>query len=371
VTAMDFTISETQRELAGLTRTILTDHVTTERLRQLADAGVLFDADLWRRLTAAGVVSAALPVTVGGGGLDFLEQCSILIEIGRAVAPVPYLTCVTAAAALAYFGTDEQRQRWAAPAAAGEVVLSAALTEELAESAEQPLTRADRTAAGWRLSGTKALVPFGSVADAFLVPATTEDGAALFVVLPGDEGVVLVPQRITDGDTETTLELAAVEVPDERRLPGADVVHWLVARTTVGLAAYQTGVLERALELTAEYAREREQFGRPIGSFQAVAQRLADAYIDVEAVRLTTWEAAWRIAEPLSCPTEIATAKFWAAEAGHRVAHTAVHVHGGTGIDLDGPTHRYFTAAKRTEFTLGGATAQLRRIGAELATTPA
>ena len=112
-------------------------------------------------------------------------------------------------------------------------------------------------------------------------------------------------------------------------------------------------MLERALELTAAYAREREQFGRPIGSFQAVAQRLADAYIDVEAVRLTMWEAAWRVAERLPAPAEIATAKFWAADAGHRVAHTAVHVHGGTGIDVDAPTHRYFIAAKRNEFTLG------------------
>ncbi len=368
---MDFSLSESQQELAALTRTILTDRVTPERLRALEDAGPLFDRDLWGTLAAAGVVSAALPETVGGGGLDFLEQCSILIEMGRAVAPVPYLSSVFAAAALAYFGTDEQRATWAAPAAAGDLVLTGALTEELGDSAEQPLTRADRTADGWRLDGAKALVPYGSVADAYLVPAATDEGAALFVIRPDDPGVSREDQRITDGDTETTLDLAGVELGEDRRVPGADVVHWLVARTTVGLAAYQTGVLERALELTAAYAREREQFGRPIGSFQAVAQRLADAYIDVEAVRLTMWEAAWRIAEPLPCPTEIATAKFWAADAGHRVAHTAVHVHGGTGIDLDGATHRYFTAAKRTEFTLGGATAQLRRLGAELASTPA
>ncbi len=317
------------------------------------------------------MLSATLPESVDGGGLEYLEQCSVLIEMGRAVAPVPFLWSVFAAGALAYFGTDEQRARWATPAAAGRLVLTCALTEDLADSAEQPLTRAARAEHGWRLTGTKALVPFGSVADAFLVPAATDDGAALFVVLPTDAGVRREEQRIVDGDTVTTLDLDAVELPDNRRVPGADVVHWLVARATVGLAAYQTGVLERALELTAEYAREREQFGRPIGSFQAVAQRLADAYIDVEAVRLTMWEAAWRIAEPLSAAAEIATAKFWAADAGHRVAHTAVHVHGGTGIDLDGATHRYFTAAKRTEFTLGGATAQLLRLGAELAATPA
>ena len=142
---------------------------------------------------------------------------------------------------------------------------------------------------------------------------------------------------------------------------------WLVARATVGLCAMQAGVIERALELTAEYARSREQFGRPIGSFQAVTQRLADAYIDVEAVRLTMWQAAWLLAAGEPADVAVATAKFWAAEAGHRMAHTAVHVHGGLGIDVTYPVHRYFTAAKRDEFALGGATLQLRRIGAVLA----
>jgi 3-oxocholest-4-en-26-oyl-CoA dehydrogenase beta subunit len=368
---MDFELSESQLELAALAREILTDQVTPERLRAAELQGVLFDRPLWDALARAGVISAALPDSVGGGGLDFLEQCSVLVELGRTTAPVPYLTSVLSAAALAYFGTDDQRARWAAPAAVGECVLTAALAEELLDDPENPQTRAERSGDGWRLTGSKAVVPYGSVADAFLVPAATPEGTGLFVVLPEDTGVALEAQRLVDGDTAVTLEFSSVELAGDRLVPGADVVHWLVARATVALCAYQTGVLERALELTAEYARERTQFDRPIGSFQAVAQRLADAYIDVEAVRLTMWEAAWRIAEPLPCPTEIATAKFWAADAGHRVAHTAVHVHGGTGIDMDAPTHRYFTAAKRTEFALGGATAQLRRLGAELAATPA
>ncbi|HKT01702.1 MAG TPA: acyl-CoA dehydrogenase family protein, partial [Rugosimonospora sp.] len=149
---------------------------------------------------------------------------------------------------------------------------------------------------------------------------------------------------------------------------GRDITEWLVAHGTVGLCALQLGVVERALELTSAYARDRVQFGRPIGSFQAVSQRLADGYIDVEAVRLTLWQAAWRLAERLPCATEVDTAKFWAADAGHRIAHTAVHVHGGVGIDLDHPLHRYFVAAKHNELALGGATASLLRIGATLAT---
>nr|WP_239166779.1 acyl-CoA dehydrogenase family protein [Actinoplanes italicus] len=129
---------------------------------------------------------------------------------------------------------------------------------------------------------------------------------------------------------------------------------WIRGRLVIGAAAYQLGVAERALEMTAAYARERVQFERPIGSFQAVSQRLADAWIDVEALRLTVWQAAGRPE-----PAEAATAGFWAAEAGHRVLHTAVHVHGGVGIDMDYPLHRYFLAAEEHEFLIGGATAQL------------
>ena len=146
---------------------------------------------------------------------------------------------------------------------------------------------------------------------------------------------------------------------------------WLTSRRAVGLAAFQLGVLERALALTAEYARTREQFDRPIGSFQAVSQRLADDYIDIKGLRLTLDQASWRLSEGLPADVEVATAAFWAAEAGHRVAHTTVHVHGGVGIDMDHPVHRYFITAKQTEFALGGATAALRIIGRDLADTPA
>jgi len=202
----------------------------------------------------------------------------------------------------------------------------------------------------------------------------------VFLVRPSDAGVTVQPQSLTDGADAGRLVLDGVALEDGRVLgepgSGAEIAAWLVSRGTVGLCATQAGVVERALELTAGYARSREQFGRPIGSFQAVAQRLADAYIDVEAVRLTMWQAAWLLASgrpgdarpgDAEVAAAVATAKFWAADAGHRVAHTAVHVHGGVGIDMDYPLHRYFVAAKSCEFTLGGATAQLRRIGAALA----
>jgi len=188
------------------------------------------------------------------------------------------------------------------------------------------------------------------------------------LVTPSDAGVSVEPQQLTDFAPAGRVVLAQVGLDDDRVLGGGEVADWLVARATVGLCAAQSGVIERALELTAEHAKSRVAFGRPIGSFQAVTQRLADAYVDVEAVRLTMWQAAWLLSsgEPGS-DAAVAVAKFWAAEAGHRVAHTAVHVHGGMGIDVTYPVHRYFVAAKRYEFALGGATAQLLRIGGTLA----
>ncbi|RDI24572.1 acyl-CoA dehydrogenase family protein [Lentzea flaviverrucosa] len=303
---MDFTLTEAQRELAALTRKILDSSDTP-----------------WLDLVKSGVVPEQ-PDEFG-----VLEQCSVLVELGRAVSPVPYLPTTVAASALAEFGTLEQRNRWLKPG----TVLSVALTE---------------------VGGVMTTVPFAQSAEAFLVAQEDQ------VFLVGADELEVTAQELVDGSEAGSFVHAGGEV-----VPGLSPDR-LVTRYTLGLCALQLGVTERALELTAEYARTRVQFDRPIGSFQAVAQRLADAYIDVAAIRLTLWQAAWRLSEGLDAAAEVATAKFWAADAGHRVAHTAVHVHGGTGIDMSHDVHRYFTAAKRHEFELGGATAQLLKLSAVL-----
>ncbi len=370
---MDFFLNDNQQELSALARRVLTDRVTEDRLREVEASGDRFDPALWADLAKAGILAAGLPESLGGAGLGLLEQCSVLAEIGRTVAPAPYLaSIVLGAGALARFGTPDQQRRWAEPAGRGEIVLSAALSEEDGDDPRVPAASAERVAGRWLLSGVKTAVLAGAQADLLLVPATTSQGVTVFLVAAADDGVTVQRQQVTDGGSTGRIELAGVGLPDDRVLgspaAGAEITDWLVSRGTVGLCALQFGVVERALELTAEYARSRVQFGRPIGSFQAVAQRLADGYIDVEAVRLTMWQAAWRLSAGLPADTAVATAKFWAADAGHRVAHTAVHVHGGLGVDTSYPLHRYFVAAKHNEFALGGATAQLRRIGAALAT---
>lgn len=375
---MDFSFDDNVTDLADLTRTILADHVTPARLTEVEATGDRFDRALWTELAKAGVLSAALPDSVGGSGLGLVEQCAVLVELGRRVAPVPYLnSIVQAASAIAEFGTDAQRAEWAAPAADGTVVLTAALSEEVGDDPARPTTVAERASASatWRLHGTKVSVPAGPIADLFLVPAETSDGLTVFLVTPKDFGVTVRRQEIVDGDAEALLELDNVSVAGDRVLgspgDGAAVVEWLSTRGTVGLCALQAGVAAESLQMTAEYAKCRVQFDRPIATFQAVGQRLADCYVDVEAIRLTLWQAAWRLSKNLPAHNEIAVAKFWAADGGHRVAHTAVHIHGGVGIDVDYLLHRYFVASKRFEFSLGGATTQLRRIGATLAAEPA
>ena len=363
---MDFTPTEAQLDLEKLTRSIVAKLVTNERLRELDTAAERFDEPLWQALIDAGVLSAAVPESIGGGGFGMLEQATVLRELGRGPAAVPFLSSIVqAATALTEFGTAAQ-QDWARKAASGDAILSVALTEENNDDPRRPVTTAQPTDSGWTIDGAKFAVPFARRADRILVPASTRDGVAVFLVDPNDDGVRITPQRVVDFSAEDLVEFTSVSAD---LVGDVEVVDWLETRGALGLAATQLGVLEKALESVADYARERVQFDRPIGSFQAVAQRLADAYIDVKGVRLTVTQAAWQLAAGQPADDAVRTAKFWAADAGHRVAHTVVHVHGGVGLDTDHPVHRYFLAAKHNEFALGSATDHLRRLGASLART--
>jgi alkylation response protein AidB-like acyl-CoA dehydrogenase len=169
--------------------------------------------------------------------------------------------------------------------------------------------------------------------------------------------------------------LDGVRVPEADRLGSLDdataALGWLRARATTALCAIQLGVADRVLRMTARYTTERQQFDRPVGSFQAVHQRAADAFIDVEAMRLTLWQAAFRLGQGEEAPAEVAVAKFWASEAGHRVAYAAQHLHGGIGVDVDYPVHRYYLWARQIELTLGSAAPQLETLGRLLAEAPA
>jgi len=365
---MDFSTTEAAQDLGGLVSTIVDAVCTPEHQRKLDGLDQRFDRELWGKLVDADILSTAAPESLGGGGFGVLEEIAVLVGLGRQLAAVPYLeSVVLAAGALARFGSAELQQQWGVPAVSGEKILTVALDGEMGDGPVQAVNSGD----GYRLSGTRTQIGYGPVADGFLVPAETDSGTAVFLVAASDPGVSVSALETTGLGSIGHLRLDGAEVDRQRIVGGEDVVSWIATLGVLGRTAFQLGVLDRGLQLTAEYARTREQFDRPIGSFQAVGQRLADGYIDVKALRLTLTQAAWRLSEDLPADTEVATAAFWAADAGHRVAHTIVHVHGGVGIDIDHPVHRYFLAAKQTEFALGGATGQLLKIGRELADTPA
>ncbi len=369
---MDFTFTPEQDDAAALAAQILKDRTTPERLREVEAAGDRFDADLWRELAAAGLVSLALPEEYGGAGLGLTELARVLVEVGRTVAPVPLATHGPAALLLAELGSDAQRSAHLPAAASGELLVTAALNEDRSYAPAHPETTAAQVDGGWLLQGSKTAVPIGVRADLFLITAATGSGTGVFLVEAGAAGLTVEPQRLTGAEAAARLRLDGVRVDAEALVGQADGVAAvrLQQLLVVAACAEQAGVTEGALALTSAYAREREQFGRPIGTFQAVSQRLADGYIDTVGQQLTLWQAVWRLEEGLPCDEALAIAKLWASDAGHRIAHTTVHVHGGVGIDLDGVAHRYFSAAKRFDFAYGGTTAQALAVGRGLAAIP-
>lgn len=361
---MDFSTTEAAQDLGGLVDTIVDSVCTPAHQRELDKLDQRFDRDLWGKLVDSDILTSAAATQVGGDGFGVLEQVAILVALGHQLAAVPYLeSIVLSSGALARFGSEELQGSWGSAAVRGEKILTVALDGEMGDGPVQ--------AVDGRLTGSRTQVFYGPVADGFLVPAETDSGTSVYLVAADDPGVTVTPLETTGLGSVGHLALDGVSVDAARRVGGAEVVTWLRTISTLGRSAYQLGVLERGLQMTAEYARTREQFDRPIGSFQAVGQRLADGYIDVKGLRLTLTQAAWKVAEDIPAEIDVASAAFWAADAGHRVAHTIVHVHGGVGVDTDHPVHRYFLSAKDTEFALGGATGQLRRIGRELAETPA
>jgi acyl-CoA dehydrogenase len=374
---MDFSFSEEQEAVRELAGRIFTDLATHERLRELESEpdGERFDGKIWAELAAAGLLGIALPEDVGGAGLGFVETCLVVEAAGRSAAYVPAIETLAAAApAVARFGSEAQRQRWLPGVVTGDTVLTTALVE-LGGTPSSPSVVAERDGDGWVLSGSKSCVPSGTMADAVLVPARVDpDSVAVFIVEPSAAGVTRERQDVNTGQAEAVLTFSGTRVGPDAVLgsieEGPSIIEWLIQRTTAAVAVAQAGAAAAALALMAEYTKTREQFGKPIATFQAVGQRAADAYVDTEAIRLTAWQAAWRIAEGLPADKEVAIAKFWAADGGQRVVHAAVHLHGGVGVDRDYPLHRYFLMTKHLELTLGGATEQLLQLGAILASEP-
>jgi alkylation response protein AidB-like acyl-CoA dehydrogenase len=373
---MDFTPTEAQQEVSKIARNVFDSQLDGSHLAQLEAGPLRYDADLWQALASTDLLGIAISQDFGGSGERFLELCALLNEVGWAVAPVPvYATLVLGADPIQRFGTEEQRQDILPLVVGGDRLISAGLVEPGLSDPSAIKTKAVRAGKSWIVSGKKALVPAAQMAHQLLIPATLEHGSVeVFIVDTDEAGVTVEPAPTTNGEPFGDVVLNNCVLSYDRILGdggrGSEIVRSMHTRAMVGLCAMHLGVCERALRIAADYTSTRKQFGRPIGSFQAVQQRLADAFIDIEAMRWTMWYAAWLISEDRVSLRDAAIAKFWASDAGARVVASAQQVHGGVGIDVTYPLFRYFLWSKQIELSLGSASAQLAAIASGYPRSP-
>jgi alkylation response protein AidB-like acyl-CoA dehydrogenase len=360
-----FDFSKEQYMARDSAREFLARHVSTSRLRQVIATDTGFDRSAWRGLADLGWTSVLVPEDAGGLGLGFLDLALLLEESGRALLPGPLVeTAVMLPLALAA-GTPAQRRRWLPGVAQGEILATAALTgsEGLPLPAGIPL-RARADGPDWILDGAAAWAPFGALADVVVAAARTGpgdggDGVSLFLLEAGDRGLTWQPVGSLDPTTRlSALRLESVRVPADRVI-GAPGRGWpaleraLQAGATA-LALQAVGGAGRALEMAVAYAKVRHQFGKPIGSFQAIKHTCADMLVAYETSRAAAYYAAWAVgAAAPDAAVAAAIAKSACTEMFRHVSGEAIQVHGGIGFTWEHDLHFYFKRAKYLEFALG------------------
>jgi 3-oxocholest-4-en-26-oyl-CoA dehydrogenase beta subunit len=375
---MDFTFNDEQTAVAEAASAIFGGRVDPDRVQEIEATEDRVDRELWADLARADLLGLAVPTAHGGGGLGMVETCLLLEAQGRVVAPVPlWATLVLGAMPVGAFGSDDLQAAVLPGVVAGDAILTAALADVADDIAVggtgRPALCGTVGADGsLTVSGTAAAVPHAHVATRVLVPVAVDGGTVVAAVDPTAAGVTLERAVTTNREIHPHVHLDGVAVPAGDLLAGgdpvrgADVVAWMLERAWTGLCALQVGVTESAVAQTAEYLNSRLQFGVPLATFQATKMRAADAAIDTEAVRVTTWQAAWRLDNGLDAGRAVSVASWFAAESGQRVVFATQHLHGGMGADISYPIHRYFLWGKQIELLLGSPSAQLARLGRQV-----
>jgi len=376
---MDFNFNDEQTAVGEAVTGIFAGLVDPDRVQRVEASEDRFDTALWAELARADLLGLAVPEVHGGGGFGMVELCLLLEAQGKVVAPVPlWATLVLGAFPIAEFGSDALQTALLPGVAAGDIVLTAALADvadDIAMGGEgtPAVTGTPAADGGFTLSGTAFAVPYAHVAARVLVPVATGDGIVVAAVDPTADGITIERAFTTNREIHPHLHFDGVAVTADDLLADGDtsrwaeVRDWILERAWTGLCALQVGITESAVAQTAEYLNGREQFGLPLATFQATKMRAADAAIDTEAVRVTTWQAAWRLDNGLDARRAVNVASWFAAESGQRVVFATQHLHGGMGADISYPIHRYFLWGKQIELQLGSPSAQLARLGRQVA----
>jgi alkylation response protein AidB-like acyl-CoA dehydrogenase len=355
--------SDEQELLRSSAREVLERECPMRLVRDLLDAAQSTSQSLWRTLADLGWMGLALPARYGGSGLGLVELCLVLEEAGRVLLPGPFLSSAVAGLALVRAGDAEQRARWLPGLAAGRELATLAL-EDASGTASGEVPVAERDGSGFRLTGTRHFVPDAGVADLVLLSARNEDREPLLLLVETRApGLEVRPVGFVDGTRkQADLHFHEVEIRPEQQL-GCDGGGVALDLARVALAAECCGGAARVLDLSVAYAKTREQFGRPIGTFQAIQHRCADMLVRVEAARSATYTAAWALdAETPDAHTTACMAKAYATEAFARVAGDGIQIHGGLGFTWEQDLHLYYKRAKASELVYGDVASHLEEI---------
>jgi alkylation response protein AidB-like acyl-CoA dehydrogenase len=359
---VNFAFSEEQEELRGIVRSFLNDKSSEATVRELMDTESGYDAAVWTQMAEQmGLQALVIPEEFGGQGYGFVELVVVLEEMGRRLLCAPYVsTVVLGAQTLIHSGDDAAKQQYLPGIASGETIATLAYTEPNGKWDESAVTMtATPSGDGWTLDGTKLYVLDGHTADLIITAARTDAGISLFAVAGDAEGLTRTALSTMD-QTRKQARLEYAGVP--ATLIGADGQGWEVLSqvldlAAVALAAEQVGGAQEVLDSAVQYAKDRVQFGRPIGSFQAIKHKCADMLLEVESAKSAAYYAGWCASELNDeLPSVASLAKAYCSEAYFHAAAENIQIHGGIGFTWEHPAHLYFKRAKSSELLFGDPT---------------
>jgi alkylation response protein AidB-like acyl-CoA dehydrogenase len=367
---MNFGFTEEQELLRKTARDFLGEQAGSAQVRAILDGPEAWSEPLWRRMAELGWLGLAFPERFGGAGLSMVELGIVLEELGRCLAPVPFLPTVLAGFTILELGDEKQKQEWLPRISSGNAVASLAITEERGteDPADFACTATPAGAKGWELRGRKLFVPDAGIADLLIVAARVEAGLGLFCVPRATAGVKIGALRSMDALRPLhKVELEGVKLP-ETALLGANTQAWpklqrVLDRGRVMICAEMVGGAEKCLEDSVRYAKERVQFGKPIGVNQAIKHKCADMLFEVESSKSITYYAAWAAREDnAEAPVAAAMAKAYVSDAYRHVSGENIQIHGGVGFTWEYDCHLYFKRAKSDEAWLGDGSYHRERV---------
>ena len=363
---MDLSLSEEQELLRNSAREFLENECPEEHVRAMEEDEKGYSPELWKKMADLGWQGLMIPEQYGGAEFSFLDLCVLVEEFGRALVPGPFIPNAVCTATLTLAGTDEQKQKYLPGIANGSAIHTYAITEESGRwDRDGVQLAATQDGSDWVLNGTKLFVPDANVADYLQVVGRCPDGQLRNFIVPRDQaGVQVTVLKTIASDKQAEVVLSNVRVNGDDVMSMNEATSKRLRNMAVNLeCAYLVGLAQKDFEIAINYAKERVQFGRPIGSFQAIQHKAADMVTDVDGMRFITYKAAWATSEDEdSQEMDTAMAKAWCSEGSRRVVAHGQQIHGGIGFTKDYIIQLYFRRQKRAELFWGDADFHRERV---------